>query len=295
MYNLLTLFITIFSTGIAFSQINPSDDYHGIPDLPVHTSESFNRFKLFGEFDDNALAISSAADGKNRDDGWFRITATSGVTKVIASGDHSFSLAVYKNFAAEEIKAIHNNSESRAELTFKSEVGENYYVQIHRQEGGNNKSMTGQISVVTRTPPQNDTPEGSYYLPVASFAMYSVFSNEYASNDEDYPMAECAMNSGNDVWFHTTVPLSGNVTLEANVGQIVDGGMAVYRGDVDNLELIDCDDDSSENGLMPKIDLTNLEPGEKIYIRFWDYGDNVSGTFGICAVQNTNGVSIAQK
>ena len=52
---------------------------------------------------------------------------------------------------------------------------------------------------------------------------------------------------------------------------------------------------SSENGLMPKIELTNLEPGEKIYIRFWDYGDNVSGTFGICAVQNTNGVSIAQK
>lgn len=290
----ILILASFFSVGIAFSQINPSDDYHGIPDLPVHTSESFNRFKLFGEFDDKGLAISSAAIGKDRDDGWFRIIATSNVTKVIASGDHSFSVAVYENFADQEIKSLHNPLKTRAEMTFKSEIGEDYYLQIHRQEGGNNTSMTGQISVITKNAPENDTPQGAYYLPVTSFEMYSVFSNEYASTDEDYPTAECAMNSGSDVWFHTTVPLSGSITFEANVGEIVDGGMAVYSGTADNLKLIQCDDDSSENGLMPKLELRNLEPGDKIFIRFWDYGDNVSGTFGICAV-NTKGTSLAQK
>jgi hypothetical protein len=53
------------------------------------------------------------------------------------------------------------------------------------------------------------------------------------------------------------------------------------------LSLLACDDDSSSNGLMPYLSLSGLTPGQTIYIRFWEYGNDNNGTFGICATSPT--------
>ena len=58
--------------------------------------------------------------------------------------------------------------------------------------------------------------------------------------------------------------------------------MAVYSGNCGSLTLLQCDTDSSTNGLMPYLNLTGLTPGTTIFIRFWESGNDVFGTFSIC-------------
>ena len=63
---------------------------------------------------------------------------------------------------------------------------------------------------------------------------------------------------------------------------MTDSGMAIYSGACGSLTLLDCDDDSSSNGLMSYLTRTGLTPGTTIYIRVWGYGNFNNGTFGIC-------------
>ncbi|MEI6348480.1 MAG: gliding motility-associated C-terminal domain-containing protein, partial [Bacteroidota bacterium] len=46
--------------------------------------------------------------------------------------------------------------------------------------------------------------------------------------------------------------------------------------------LIECDDDDSSNGLMSYLSLGGLTAGSTVYLRFWEYGGDSQGTFGIC-------------
>lgn len=108
--------------------------------------------------------------------------------------------------------------------------------------------------------------------------------NNLGATDSPYPGSPgCASYSGEDVWFSVTVPASGRVIVDQDDGTITDGGMAIYSGtDCNNLTLLECDDDDSNNGAMPMIDLTGLTIGETLWIRVWDYGGG-TGTFSICA------------
>ncbi len=69
----------------------------------------------------------------------------------------------------------------------------------------------------------------------------------------------------------------------AILGVITDSGIALYSGTCGALTLIECDDDDSTNGAMSYINRTGLTPGATLYVRFWEYGNNNNGTFGICA------------
>jgi len=101
------------------------------------------------------------------------------------------------------------------------------------------------------------------------------------------PAPTCGSYSGSDVWFWFTVPATGTVTLDSDVGVITDGAMNAYSGSCGTLANIECDDDDSGNGAMPMLELTGLTPSEVIYIRFWEYGGNNNGTFDICAYDPT--------
>jgi len=98
------------------------------------------------------------------------------------------------------------------------------------------------------------------------------------------PAPGCASYSGNDVWYQVTVPANGSLSIDLNTGSITDAGMAWYSASSCNgpFSLIECDDDDSNNGLMPKIMKSNLTPGQTIYVRVWKYGGG-TGTFRICA------------
>jgi len=132
--------------------------------------------------------------------------------------------------------------------------------------------------------PANDNPCNATNLNVNASCTYTIHNNNNATNTTGVPAPGCANYSGGDVWFTVTVPASGAVTVDSKQGTMTDGGMAFYTGpSCNNLSLLACDDDNSNNGLMPLLNAAGLTPGSTLYIRFWEYGNNGNGNFHICA------------
>jgi gliding motility-associated-like protein len=150
-------------------------------------------------------------------------------------------------------------------------------------EYGNDNRGTFAICVkYPPPPPVNDEPCNSTALTAQTTCNYQVFSNESATASAGIPTPGCAGYSGGDVWFNVVVPDGGALVFDTQVGEMLDGGMAIYRGNCGNLTLIECDDNDSPNGLMPYISRTGLTPGDSIFIRVWENGNNGNGSFGIC-------------
>ena len=140
--------------------------------------------------------------------------------------------------------------------------------------------LAGLLSTVYAQP--NDDACNAIALPVGTTCNFATFSNAGANASIGVPAPGCANYLGGDVWFSVTVPASGALTFDSNIGIMSDGGMAIYSGTCNALILIECDDDDSPNGLMPSISQNGLIPGATIWIRMWEYGNDNNGTFDIC-------------
>lgn len=130
--------------------------------------------------------------------------------------------------------------------------------------------------------PANDDPCAAITLTPAATCSFQTFTNAGATASGGIPVPNCANYLGGDVWFQVTVPAGGGLIFDSQTGVITDAGMAIYSGDCNNLVLIECDDDDSQNGFMSYISLSGLTPGSTVWVRFWEYGNNGNGTFGIC-------------
>ncbi len=130
--------------------------------------------------------------------------------------------------------------------------------------------------------PSNDEPCNAIFIAPTNTCTYATFTNAAATATAGVPTPTCSNYAGGDVWFKTVVPCTGTVKMDSQTGVVTDGGAAFYSGTCGSLTQIACDDDASPNGLMPMISQTGLNPGDTIYIRFWEYGNDNPGTFGIC-------------
>jgi hypothetical protein len=129
----------------------------------------------------------------------------------------------------------------------------------------------------------NDECINAIELNVGNTCNYLQYTNFGATASQGVPAPGCASYQGGDVWFKAVIPANGTLELNSNNGDITDGGMAVYTGNCNSLTLIACDDDGGNNGLMPYLNLSGLTVGSTVYIRFWEYDNDVFGTFSICA------------
>jgi len=175
--------------------------------------------------------------------------------------------------------------------------------------GLSNISSTSSATILNSAP-INDEPCNAITLPINfGFCANQTYSTSCASASEIlHPVISspgCANYLGGDIWFKVTVPASGRIIIDTDVGGITDGGMAMYTSttnDCNNINtLVECDDDDSNNGAMTMIAHTGtlctvpccaqqnatLTPGQTVYIRFWEYGNDVMGTFNICAYEPT--------
>lgn len=135
-------------------------------------------------------------------------------------------------------------------------------------------------------PPSNDDCAGATLIAFTTSCSYTTYNNTGSTASASVPAPGCANYVGGDVWFKVVVPSSGHLTFDSQAGGITDGGMAVYSGTCGALTLIACDDDASGNGLMPMLNLNGMTAGSTVYIRFWEYGGNTFGTFGLCVFDN---------
>lgn len=141
------------------------------------------------------------------------------------------------------------------------------------------------ITSSSACPPTNDEPTGATPVSVGATCSYSTFTNASATSSTcgTIPAPGCSSYTGGDVWFSVTVPASGGFILDSQTGIITDGGAAVYSGSACGvMTLIGCDDDSSPNGAMPMLTVSGQTPGTTLFIRFWEYGNDNNGTFGLC-------------
>ena len=133
-------------------------------------------------------------------------------------------------------------------------------------------------------PPTNDNPCSSISITAGATCTFLNYNNNTATATTGVPAPGCASYVGADVWFSVLVPASGAVTVDMQTGTITDSGMAFYTGtSCTALTLLECDDDDSANGAMSSITRTGLTPGSTLFIRVWEFGGDLQGTFGICA------------
>ena len=138
--------------------------------------------------------------------------------------------------------------------------------------------------------PSNDDPCNSIGLPVSSSCTMATYTNASATATSGPAAPTCGFYQGGDVWFSIIIPASGSIQIQTAAGVITDGAMAVYTGTCSGgLTPIGCDDDGGP-GLMPQLNLTGLIPGNTIFVRFWEYGNDNNGTFQICVMDLCPGV-----
>jgi hypothetical protein len=136
-------------------------------------------------------------------------------------------------------------------------------------------------------PPANDDCANAIAIPVSldnTCSNQLMGTNVGATASGETPLPNCSsFGSGIDNWYSVTVPGSGEVTIEMQTaGGPTDWGMQVYTGNCGNLTSLSCDDDSGP-GLFPLVALTGRTPGEVLLVRVFEFGNNATGSFNICA------------
>ena len=237
----------------------------------------------------NGTACSMSDNGV-----WYTFVGDGQQTTISSTGtggfDHEMSISsgscgVFTNIACRDL-GLSNGTES---YTFTTTNAVIYYVYI-AYYGGSNTTGTFTISrtcAPAPVPPINDDCLNAITLTVASACTYTTYTNANATASSSVPAPGCAFYSGGDVWFKAVVPFTGILTVDTQTGVLIDGGMAFYTGTCGSLTLLSCDDDLSNNGAMPYLSQSGLTPGQTIYIRVWEYGNDNNGTFGICATSPT--------
>jgi hypothetical protein len=170
-----------------------------------------------------------------------------------------------------------------------------YVTQICGGSAGSSP-MSGVASFTTPPPPPaNDDCAGAIDVPIqygTTCIGQNSADNTAATASVGVPDPGCASYQGGDLWFKTTVPVSGAVTVRtltpAAGSNITDTGLAVYSGTCGNLTLVDCDDDGAGSGAFSLLDLTGRTPGEVLYIRVWEYGGGTSGLIAVCVTSPSN-------
>jgi len=221
---------------------------------------------------------------------WYTFTGDGNTTTISSTAtggfDHEMSISsgscgTYTNLTCQD-SGFSNGTET---YTFTTVVGVNYYVYIADYLTGGTTTGTFIISRSCSTPPPpatNNECSGAIALTPATSCSYSYYTNAGATASAGVPAPGCANYLGGDVWFSVVVPANGILHIDTQTGTVTDGGMALYSGACGALSLITCNDDSSSNGAMPFISSSGLTPGQTLYVRFWEYGNDNNGTFGIC-------------
>lgn len=162
------------------------------------------------------------------------------------------------------------------------------YVRAFCEANGNSNWAGPIICVTAPMAIANDDCETAIDLvPGSSFSENAVVgSNIGATKTLGQPNPTCGVfGFGGDVWFKTIVPSNGNITIEVQSdpgSPLLDTAMTAFAGDCSALTTLVCSDDEGIDAFS-KISLTGRTPGETIYVRIWEYANDVSGTFQVSA------------
>lgn len=132
-----------------------------------------------------------------------------------------------------------------------------------------------------------DGPEDAIALTVGG--MFSDFPREVdntEATDSGIDTPSCGDYQGGDSWYTVEVPSIGSFTVETNSvdgSSLLDTAITVYSGEIGDLTEVSCDEDSSDDGSFSLVSLADRTPGEILYIRVYESGNDVQGLYQIAA------------
>jgi hypothetical protein len=132
--------------------------------------------------------------------------------------------------------------------------------------------------------PGNDVCQRAISVPIKNACIPDEYDNILASSSGTLPAYTCGtVGVAEDVWFTTTVPASGELTIETSqiAGGLTDMVVQVYAGTCTGLTTVDCDDNSG-TGDHSQVVLTGRTPEETLWVRVVDSGSDQQGAFGLC-------------
>jgi gliding motility-associated-like protein len=146
----------------------------------------------------------------------------------------------------------------------------------------------------------NDLPCEAITLSVRETCTFDRYTTLYATSS-GVPDPGCADYLGGDVWFKLEVPATGAIEIQTfteavaqypdNEGWCFRGGMAIYSGDCGSLSLLECNvNNGSYHPRMPGTTMSGLNPGDTLWVRFWEFYNNDPGMFDICVMEQTASV-----
>ena len=255
---------------------------------------------------------ATACSGTPNDDVWFSFVAVTTVHGVdilnIVGTVTDMYHAVYEGpcNSLTELVCNDGNSTDLGGLT----PGQTYYVRVYTYSSTVGSTVDFDVCISTPPPPpMNDDPCGAIILSVnyGSSSFVGGYNNNTTASEvgqPGIPVPGCSSYLGGDVWYQATVPVSGRIIFEmASAGGPTDMGMAIYTSSTNNCNnintLIECDDDDSQDGAMPMICRAGAictvpgdcqqnaaaPPGSIVYIRVWEYGNDLLGPFDITAYE----------
>lgn len=168
--------------------------------------------------------------------------------------------------------------------------GEVLYARIWEFNGGS--LGTFQISAYDTPPPANDDLDGVIALTVGSvFTDFPEIGSNVSATDSEVTDTSiidptCSSYQGGDIWYSVIVPTTGQIIVETNrveSSSVTDTGMSIYEGEIGALTEVECDDDDSDDGNFSLISLVDRTPGEILYIRVFEFGNNSFGAIQTAA------------
>ena len=232
--------------------------------------------------------------GTPSDDVWYTFTATSTSQRIslldITGNTTDLVHEVLEGSCGGGLTSISISDPNTTNLTGLT-VGNTYYVRVFSYQTAASTSTNFNICIGTPPPPpSNDECNSAISLfPSGNFAGGAIDGTVGGATDSaassGAPASGCNGYVGGDIWYTTTIPTSGNLTIETGPSSsgvtTFDSVVSAYSGDCDNLTVISCDDDGAATEFFSKLSLTGRTPGETIYIRVYEYNNDETEPFQI--------------
>lgn len=251
----------------------------------------------------NAPATDPTLDNNNcfpgaQSEGWYDFTIANGpqtvqldVSNYASSGGPNQRDVAFEVFSGTcgsltSLGCVNATGAGGAEtLTLTNLANGTYYIAVYSMINGTIPTMDVCVTGLP-SPPANDDCANAIPVTVGTNGICTEVTGTVtgATASAGAPAPTCGNYQGGDVWYSITVPASGEVNFTvdfAATGSITDADMAIYSGVCGSLTEIECDD-LDGTGAMPVIQATGLTAGTTVYVRIWEWNNDVAGDFDLC-------------